>query len=81
MKKIKIAYMFTMAERGKEYWICKDERTNRFYKTCMIKAPNNDLYQSIEEVPENFVDDYVYSHQDELLQAIHEFSKDTEIPF
>ncbi|NMM62070.1 hypothetical protein HBE96_05070 [Clostridium sp. P21] len=59
MLKIQLDFLFGDRLGNKGIWYFHDKNTNKFYKK-IIKANEGDVTETIEEVPEELVENYMY---------------------
>lgn len=70
MLKIQLGLLIGNTLGNKEIWYCHDENTNKFYKMT-IEVNGSDAIETIEEVLEEQVKNYMYQNKDEILKAMN----------
>ncbi|MTK13903.1 MAG: hypothetical protein F8N39_18130 [Clostridiaceae bacterium] len=70
MLKIQLSLLIGNRTDNKEIWYCHDENTNKFYKRT-TEASDSDVTETIEEVSEEQVENYMYQNQTSILNAMN----------
>lgn len=63
---LRLSYLVGEKDEDTETWFCVDGITNKFYKKT-TKFSNDNILETIEEVPQELVERYAVEHMGDIL--------------